>query len=134
MKQTGWRYTIYMTDEGWIAETHCDCGSTITGDTDATSTGGAIESARYQFEGHLERASKRPESKCGTRNHYPETRLEDEQRRSAAAREAALESLDNHGGGDAPPPPTYGPSVFREAIKVHEHAKQLASWPYMVLR
>lgn len=109
MKQTGWRYTVYMTDEGWVAECHCDCVSTVTGDPRA-QTSDAITGARRALERHLARASVR--SSCGTRNHDPAKRLEDEIKAEASG-PAFLAKLEDHGGGDAP---------------------DLSKWPHMVIR
>lgn len=124
MKQTGWRYTVYMTDEGWLAEAHCDCGSTVTG-SPKTQTSDAIASAQRALSMHLRRSLS---ERCGTRNHDPALRLEDEIKASLEApielplAPAFLGKLDDHGGGDAPEPGTT------------EHASKIAAWPYMVIR
>ena len=59
------RFEVVLTAEGWIAMTHCDCGTTITSDPEG-NPGVSIGNANAALAGHL-RVTKT--KRCGTINH-----------------------------------------------------------------
>jgi len=59
------RLDVVLTADGWIAMTHCDCGTTCTSDPDG-NPGVAIGNAHAALGGHL-RVTR--DGRCGTRGH-----------------------------------------------------------------